>query len=62
MEDIRVQIPDLTIEQKKLILKALNYYRLSGVEFSYSSDDIIFMATNLMEIIDFQSKIVKLKG
>lgn len=58
MEDIRVQIPNITIEQKKLILKALEYYRLSAVEFSYASDETIFNSTVLMDIIEYQSKLV----
>lgn len=58
MEEIRVKLPLITTEQKKLIIKALNYYRLSGVEFAYATDDMIFNATNIMEIIEINSKLV----
>lgn len=61
MENIRIQMPRITIEQKKLIIKALNYYRIAAVEFSYVSDGVIFNAANLIEMIDEQSKIVKLR-
>lgn len=60
MEDIRVQIQPLTIQQKKLLLNALEYYRLSAVEFSYASDETIFNSTVLMDIIEYQSKLVDL--
>lgn len=59
MEEIRVKMPLITTEQRRTLLKALNYYRLSGVEFSYASDDVIFNATNLMDIIEIDSKLVK---
>lgn len=59
MEEFRVKLPLLTTEQRRILVKALNYYRLSGVEFSYASDDVIFNATNLMEIIEINSKLVK---
>lgn len=59
MEDIRVKMPLITTEQRIILMKALNYYRLSGVEFSYASDDVIFNVTNLMEIIEINSKVVK---
>jgi|GEM_PF-4918493 hypothetical protein len=59
MEEIRVKMPLITTEQKKIIMKALNYYRLCGVEFAYATDDMIFNATNLMEIIEINSKLIK---
>lgn len=59
MDNLKIKLPLITVEQKNLLLKALNYYRISCVEFSYASDDIIFNTTNLMEIIEIQSKMVK---
>ena len=61
MDDIRVKLPIVSFEHKELILKALNYYRLSGIEFSYASDDVIFNVSNLIDIIEMKAELIEIK-
>lgn len=61
MDDIRVKLPIVSLEHKELILKALNYYRLSGIEFSYASDDVIFNVSNLIDIIEMKAELIEIK-
>lgn len=56
MENIEVQIPIINFYQKEFLVKALNYYKISSVEFSFDSDDIIFQSNNLIEMIELQSE------
>lgn len=59
MQHIRFQIPNLTVEQRELLIKALNYYRLSAVEFLYSTDEVILDTTILMDLVQFEAKMIE---
>lgn len=51
-------LPKISIEQKEFILRALYYYRIASVEFSFDNDDVIFCANNIIELIQYEAKVI----
>lgn len=52
-----VKLPKFNIQERDIIIKALNYYRMSGIEFLDDLDDIVSNVNDVIKVIGKNSNI-----
>lgn len=52
-----VKLPKFNIQERDIIIKALNYYRMSSIEFLDDLDDIVSNVNDVIKVIEKNSNI-----